>query len=721
MKLKHIIKTHTLQIGQSDCGVACLISIIKFYNGNNTFENIRELSGTSVVGTTMLGLQQAANSIGFDAQGYKATIEALKQNNLPVILLTFNEGQAQHYIVCYQYNKQKGFLIGDPAKGVFWNSENELDSKWHSKKCLVLAPDSSFVTVKKIKIEQKNYFLKLLKEDAKLLIFSIILGVLIAGLGLSMSIFSQKLIDDILPSQKINKLIIGIVLLTILQLSRIGLILLREFFLIEQSKRFNNRINNQFFNALLYLKKSFFDSRKIGELVARTNDINRVQGVIKMIVSNFVIDILVSILSLIFLFFYSWQITIIALVSLPFYFIIIYKSNNKIIYAQKDIMQTNAYYESNYISSMQGITTIKNINNQSIFAEINRTIFKTFQDKLFNLGKINIAISSKSGLANVLIMTVVLVYASISVLNDNLKIGELMAVIGVTSSLLTSITNLALISIPINEAKIAFNRMFEFTSIQPEHKGEVAINEFQSLQIQNVSFRFAGRSQLLKNINLEIKKGEWISVVGESGSGKSTLGQILQKFYDFENGQIIVNQNLDFRKIILENWRNLLGVIPQEIHIFNGNVIDNILLGTADNPEKVIVFCQNMGFDKFINELPQSYATILGEEGINLSGGQKQIIALARVLYKNPQFLILDEATAAMDRKTEKFTLELLQKIKSGVGILFISHRLHSLKEYADRIYVLENGIISHFGTHQELIQSENFYSEFWSELHSNL
>ncbi len=122
-------------------------------------------------------------------------------------------------------------------------------------------------------------------------------------------------------------------------------------------------------------------------------------------------------------------------------------------------------------------------------------------------------------------------------------------------------------------------------------------------------------------------------------------------------------------------------------------------------------------FEKFINELPQSYATLLGEEGINLSGGQKQIIALARVLYKKPQFLILDEATAAMDRNTEKFTLEILQKIKSEVAILFISHRLHSLKNYTDRIYVLENGIISHSGTHEELLLNENFYSAFWKEL----
>lgn len=131
----------------------------------------------------------------------------------------------------------------------------------------------------------------------------------------------------------------------------------------------------------------------------------------------------------------------------------------------------------------------------------------------------------------------------------------------------------------------------------------------------------------------------------------------------------------------------------------------------------MIKFCQENGFEKFITQLPQGYATLLGEEGINLSGGQKQIVALARVLYKKPQFLILDEATSAMDRKTEKFTMQLLKNLKQNIAVLFISHRLHTLKNIADRIYVLENGVISSTGNHQKLLETDNFYSSFWKEL----
>ena len=236
-------------------------------------------------------------------------------------------------------------------------------------------------------------------------------------------------------------------------------------------------------------------------------------------------------------------------------------------------------------------------------------------------------------------------------------------------------------------------------------------------QFKTYPFRFAGRSELFHDLNIEIEKGKFTAIVGESGSGKSTLGQILQRFYSFENGNIIVNNKNKLHKIGLKNYRNLLGVIPQEITIFNGNVIDNILLGTSESPENVLNFIQKYGLDDFFNQLPQGLATIIGEEGINLSGGQKQVIAVARALYKKPQFLILDEATSAMDRNTENFTMDLFQKIKPNCAILFISHRLNKLKNIADNIYILENKTITKSGNHDELMKTSNFYSSYWQEI----
>jgi ATP-binding cassette subfamily B protein len=714
MNLKHIEKTHTLQLDQSDCGVACLLSVIKLYEGNNSLEKLRELSGTTKQGTSMLGLYQVANKIGFNAEGCEADIQALIDHKQPVILHVVMEEKLQHYVVCYFYDEKKGFLIGDPAKGIYYLSSDELDKIWVSKSCVTLEPNESFDKETTEKNAKRNWFLKILKEDYNLLGISLLLGVFVAGLGMAMSLFSQKLIDDILPSHNIKKLITGIALLAVLLLARVGLSVLREYFLLLQSKDFNNRINNTFFYSLLHLPKPFFDTRKIGELVARLNDTQRVQRVIKTLASSLVIDVLVAIISLVFLFGYSWKLGLIILLSLPIYFYIIYRSNAKIIHSQKEVMQSYAFNESNYINTIQGIEAIKNNNKQDVFFQSNEIVFGNFQDKIFSLGKINITLSWQSGLASVFFLIGVLVYTSIQVFNKDIKLGELMAILGIVGSLLPSIANLALISIPISEAKIAFNRMYEFASIEKEKNEGVPITEINSISIQNLSFRFAGRSELFQNLNIEIEKGKFTAIVGESGSGKSTLGQILQRFYFYENGKILVNNQTHLNEIELKNYRNLIGVIPQEITIFNGNVVDNILLGNTDTPENIMQFLTYFGFDVYFNQLPQGLATILGEEGINLSGGQKQIIALARVLYKKPQFLILDEATSAMDRNTENFTMNLFEKIKPNCAIFFISHRLNTLKNFADIVYVLENKTISHFGNHKKLMETNNFYSDYW-------
>jgi ATP-binding cassette, subfamily C, bacteriocin exporter len=715
MNLKYIEKTHTLQLDQSDCGVACLMSVIKLYDGNNTIEKLRELSGTSKQGTTMLGLYQVANKIGFNAEGCEADIQALIEHKQPVILHVLIENQLQHYVVCYLYDEKKGFLIGNPAKGVSYLSTEELEKIWVSKSCLTLEPNESFIKKHTEKNAKRNWFLAIVKEDYNLLGISAVLGVFVAALGMAMSIFSQKLIDDILPSHNINKLITGIALLTVLLLARVGLSILREYFLLIQSKDFNNRINNHFFNALLHLPKPFFETRKIGELVARLNDTQRVQRVIKMLASSLVIDVLVALISTFVLFGYSWKLGLIILLTLPIYFYIIYKSNKKIITSQKEVMQSYAFNESNYINTIQGIETIKNNNKQAVFYEANQLVFGNYQDKIFNLGKINITLSWQSGLASVFFLIGVLIYTSIQVFNKEIKLGELMAILGIVGGLLPSIANLALISIPISEAKIAFNRMYEFASIEKEKPDGIELNNIENVSIQNLSFRFAGRSELFSNLNIEIKKGNITAIIGESGSGKSTLGQILQRFYNFENGNIVVNKTHQLNDIALDNYRNLIGVVPQEITIFNGNVIDNILLGESSNPEILESFLIEFGFDFYFKQLPQGLATILGEEGINLSGGQKQIIALARVLYKKPQLLILDETTAAMDRNTENFTMSLVKKMKSDCAIFFISHRLNTLKNFADVTYILENKTTSHFGTHEELMKTNNFYSDYWT------
>jgi ATP-binding cassette subfamily B protein len=712
-----------LQQDQSDCGVACLMSIIKYYGGNSSMETIRKLSGTNITGTTLLGLYQAASSLDFNAEGCEADIAALYKHPSPVILHVLIEEKLEHYVVCYgsKLNEKKElvFIIGNPAKGIVYLSEVELSLIWKSKICLTLEPNQHFILTSDIKSKKRAWIIQLIKEDYPFLGIALLLGIAIAILGIIMSLFSQRLIDDILPKKNFLKLNLGIGLVFLLLLIKEGLSVLRQYFLISQSKNFNNRIIGNFYSKLLNLPKPFFDTRKIGELTARLTDTSRIQRVISQLAGNVVIDSLVAIVVFVVLFNYSWKIALASLFILPVYFILIYRFNKKIIQSQKAIMSSYAMSEANYISTLQGIEPIKNYNKQVLFSINNNIIYGKYQGAVFSFGKIQIKLGFIANSFGVIFLLGVLLFSGHQVLANQLKIGELMAILGLCSTLLPSIANLALISIPINEAKIAFDRMFEFTGIAPENDTESNdLIEFKQLKLVNVLFRFAGRSPLLKNISFELKKGEIIAIMGENGCGKSTLTQIISKNYEIESGDITINKVYKIKNISFESWRKIIGIVPQQPHIFNGTVIENICFeDAAKNPEKVNQFINDYGFVDFINSLPQSYMTIVGEEGINLSGGQKQMIALARALYHKPQLLILDEATASMDRKSEEFVLKLLSKIKTEMGIIFITHRLHILKRFCDRIYIIENGTTLKNGTHETLLETENIYSHYWNDL----
>lgn len=717
LNLAKIRKLFVLQQDRSDCGVACLLSIIKYYEGSNTLENLRKLSGTNITGTTLLGLYQAAQKAGFEARGCYASIDSLISHGAPCIL-HFNNN---HYVVCFgtRQKEEMQFAIGDPAKGIIYLSRQQLDEDWVSKKCLTLLPDESFKKAADIRLRKRKWIIELIKTDLNLLVIAAVLGTVIAMLGMAMALFSKQLIDDILPKKQLAKLNLGIALVFALLLIKEGVAFLRQYFLLHQSKEFNIRITDFFYTHLLQLPKPFFDTRKIGELTARLNDTTRIQRVISQLAGNVVIDALMAIVSTVFVFIYSWQVGVGLLVASPVFYSLIYVHNKRIIEGQRAIMSSYAVTEANYISTLQGIEPIKNHNKQALFSANNKNLYQRYQANIFSLGKIQIKLSFLVNGFGVCFLITVLSFTSYQVLQNRLKTGELMAILGMCGALLPSVANLALVSIPINEAKIAFDRMFEFTATEAEPEGgEAGITRFDNLQVQNLSFRFAGRSPVIKDVSFEIKKGEIIAIMGENGCGKSTLTQILQKHYHQENGQISVNDNTTLNGIDTNAWRKITGVIPQNIHIFNGTVLDNIGFDDAqNNPQAILTFLQQYGFAPFIDSLPQSYLTVVGEEGINLSGGQKQMIALARTLYFKPQLLILDEATAAMDRQSEQFVLQLLQQLKKEIGVIFITHRLHVLKSFCDRIYIFENGSITTQGSHHQLLQTENMYSSYWNDL----
>jgi ATP-binding cassette subfamily B protein len=672
----------TQQHDQSDCGVACLQSLLRYYGGDATLEELRAKSGTTKQGTTLLGLYQAASNFGFAAQGCEADARALIEHAAPVILHIVTEKGLQHYVICYKAQPNQ-YTIADPATGqiAVWD-EQTLLTHWQSKTCLTLNP-MQVVQVAEVNLAKRTWLKNLIQPDVPLLAIASAIGLGMAVLGMAMSVFSQQLIDVILPNKQTEKLTLGIALVALLLLARIGLQRLRQMLLVRQTKDFNNRVIHAFYTALLHLPKTFFDTRKIGELVARLNDTGRIQRVIAHVAGNAIIDALMVITSLLFIYAYYWPAGVVATLSLPVLFLLVYRYNKPIALAQKEVMAGYAQSESYFMNSMQGIAAIKQLGREAAFSETNKIVYGNYTEKTFGLGMLNVKLGVSAGFASAAFLVVLLILTSFHVLQERLLLGEMMAVLGISSSLIPSITNLALLSVPINEAKVAFERMFEFVRLTPENFEGRALTHIKDISLNNITFRFPGRKPLFQNLNFSVKKGDVVLVQGANGSGKTTLLQLLQKFYAPESGSITIN-NHDVREINTPWLRSKLGVIDQDVPIFNASLAENLGIAQPNREPKALeTFLTEHGFHPFFATYPNGYATLLGEEGINLSGGQKQLIGLCRALLRQPEVLILDEPETALDGEVWAFLIAKLADAKP-TSIIFICS--HQAEKYASLV-----------------------------------
>lgn len=459
------------QHDQTDCGVACLLMVIRTYGGDASLETLRQHSGTSLQGTSLLGLQQAAAHYHLSAEAFEVDdLTAFRQEaTFPCILHVVINQQLEHYVICYKVEGTTYHII-DPAHGYTTWSETELLDQWQSRAVLCLQPLSLFEKVEQNRFKRLEWFKNLIKADAPLLGIAVALGILLAILGMTTAIFSQKLIDEILPKRQLTKLWSGLGLLVVLLVAR-GLInYLRSFLLFHQSKDFNNRLMTDFYEKLLQLPKTFFDGRSTGEIMARLNDTRRIQSVIHFLVGNVVIDLLVFMISVGFVFTYSWQIGLLSLLSIPLYGWLVITYNQRIIEAQKLVMKNYAATESHFVDAISGIATIKVANKESFFLAIGKTVYSFFQEKIYQLNSLGNRYGLWNEVFNAFLVVGILGYASWLTLEKSLQLGEMMAVFSISVGMIGAVARLATTNLQLQEAQVAFDRMYEFAAVQQENK-----------------------------------------------------------------------------------------------------------------------------------------------------------------------------------------------------------------------------------------------------------
>ncbi len=701
------MKYHTvLQHSEEDCGAACLATIAKHYGRTFTLNRIREAVGTGQLGTTLLGLRRGAEPLGFNARGVRASQELLdKLNEAPLPAIIHWKGY--HWVVLYGQRGRK-YVIADPAVGIRYVSKQELAEGWANGVMLLLEPDPvRFLAQPDERTGGFGRFFKPVWAYRNLLTEAFLINLVLGLLSLTSPFLIQILTDDVLvrgDTQLLAGVVIAVVVMNLVS-SSLGLV--QSNLIAHFAQRLELGLVLEFCRAILRLPLSYYEARRSGEIVSRLQDIQQINQLVSQVVVSLPSQLFISVVSFGFMLFYSWKLTIAAVG------IAILMTISTVIFLPtlqqktRTLLVLEAENQGVLVETFKGALTLKTTTAAPQFWEELQNRFGRLANVTFRTIQIGIINGTFSGLVSSVGSVALLWLGSSLVISKELSIGQLLAFNSMNGNFVGFIGAVIGLVDELVQVKTAVSRLTEVIDSTPENQNDTKkpfakIPGDADIQCTNLNFHHTGRVDLLKDFSLTLPGGKVIALIGKSGCGKSSLAKLIASLYAPESGNFrfgIYNQ----QDISLDCLRQQVILVPQEAHFWSRSIIENFRLGSPHATfEQIVTACQIAGADDFISKLPDKYQTVLGEFGANISGGQRQRLALARAIVTDPPILIMDESTAGLDPVSEAQVLEKLLYHRQGKTTILISHRPRVINR-ADWIVLLENGQLKLQGTLEDL------------------
>ncbi|HVI48033.1 MAG TPA: peptidase domain-containing ABC transporter [Chitinophaga sp.] len=712
MKPRCKIKQHDI----TDCGAACLASVAAFYHLQLPLARIRQYAATDKKGTNVLGLITAAEKLGFQAKGVKGNLNNIREAPLPFIAHVVINKVLSHYIVVYKINRQT-VTVMDPVDGRYHRlTIKEFGNIWTGVLMLLL-PAETFIAGNE-KTSNLSRFWALLQPHRTVGLQALFGAVVYTILGLAISFYVQNIIDHVLIEGNKN-------LLNLLSVIMLGILLLQLFignvksiFALKTGQQIDIRLILGYYQHLLLLPQQFFDTMRVGEITSRISDAVKIRLFINEVAMNLIVNFLIVVFSFVIMFAYYWKLALIIACIIPLYFLIYAVSNQVNKKYQRRLMENSADLGGQLVESLNAAATIKRFGLETYANLKTENRFVVLLKTIFHSTRMNIYLSGISGFTTSTFTVILLWCGATFVIDRQMTPGELLSFYAVTGYFTGPMLSLIGANKSIQDALIAADRLFEIMDLEQEstaNKTALLKDITSDIIFSGVTFRYGSRNIVFSNFNMKITGGAITAIVGESGSGKTTLMALLQNLYPLQEGHIFIGPT-DIRYIGLQNLRERISIVPQQVDLFAVSILENIAIGEFEpDMTKILRIADLLGFADFIDKMPNGYLTMLGEHGANLSGGQRQRIAIARALYREPDVLILDEATSSLDPVAEQYVLQTVKHLRRmGKTVIVIAHRLSTVI-HADSIIVLKNGYVAGEGKHQYLMDHNEVYSALWN------